>query len=200
MTNRTAGGWALIGFAIIAIFIFLIHPDRIDETPLIGPWSLNAITHSVALVYVPLLGLGFWALGEWLGLDRPLVRVALVFNLLAVVLMTLAPLVSGFITASAFADGEATGRLAVAFNRAFDRGYIGYSAIALLLNGVSLPRERWLWKALSWPIGLAPLAWLASGRFDPDPHAMLLLAVAQGGWFLVAGWALLAADRQSPAR
>lgn len=195
MTNRQAGGWALIGIAIATIVIFIIHPVQIDQTTLIGPWGLNTITHAFAIAYVPLIAVGVFALAEWLGLDRPLVRVALAFNLLAVVLMMLAPLVSGFITGDAYVTGADFGRLAVSFNRAFDRGYIGFTAIAMLFNGLALPAGHRLWKYLSVPAAIGPLLWLASGSFHPDPHAMLLLAIAQGGWFLAAGRALLAAER-----
>ncbi len=195
MTNRQAGGWALIGIAILTVLIFLIHPSRIDSELLLGLWGLNTITHALALALIPALGLGFVALAEWLGLERPLVRLALSFNLLALVLMTLAPLVSGFIVAEAFAAGDDLGRLAAAFNRAFDRGYVGFTAAAMLLNALALPRGHRLWKSLTLPAGLAPLLWLASGAFDPDTHAMLVLAVAQGAWFLAAGRALLGGDR-----
>ena len=195
MTNRRAGGYALIGIAIVTVLIFLIHPSRVDLQLVMGLWGLNSITHTFALAYIPVIALGFVALAEWLGLERPVVRLALSFNLLAVVLMTLAPLVSGFIVADAFAASEGAGRLAVSFNRAFDRGYIGFIAVAMMLNTLALPRGHRVWKWLALPAVLAPLGWLASGEFNPDPHAMLILAVLQGGWFVTAGRALLAADR-----
>lgn len=197
MTNSRAGGWALIGIAVATILIFMIHPTQVDGEGTFGPWGLNVMTHALALAFIPAIGLGFFALAEWLGLDRPLVRLALSFNLLALVLMTLAPLVSGFIVPDAYEGGKELGRLAVSFNRAFDRGYIGFTATAMLLNGLALPDGHRLWKWLSIPAGAAPLVWLASGEFHPDPHAMLLLAIVQGGWFVAAGRALIVADRNA---
>lgn len=197
MTNRRAGGWALIGIAIATILIFMIHPTTVDGEATVGPWGLNVMTHTLALAFIPAIGLGFFALAEWLGLDRPVVRLALSFNLLALVLMTLAPLVSGFIVPDAFEAGKEFGWLAGSFNRAFDRGYIGFTATAMLLNGLALLDGHRLWKWLSIPAGVGPLLWLASGEFHPDPHAMLLLAVVQGGWFVAAGRALIGADRNA---
>lgn len=197
MTNSRAGGWALIGIAIATVLIFMIHPTTAEGEATIGPWGLNVLTHTFALAFIPAIGLGFFALAEWLGLDRPLVRLALSFNLLALVLMTLAPLVSGFIVPDAYEAGKELGRLAVSFNRAFDRGYIGFTAAAMLLNGLALPDGHRLWKWLSIPAGVAPLVWLASGEFHPAPHAMLLLAIVQGGWFVAAGRALIVADRNA---
>lgn len=197
MTNSRAGGWALIGIAIATVLIFMIHPTTAEGEATIGPWGLNVLTHTFALAFIPAIGLGFFALAEWLGLDRPLVRLALSFNLLALVLMTLAPLVSGFIVPDAYEAGKELGRLAVSFNRAFDRGYIGFTAAAMLLNGLALPDGHRLWKWLSIPAGVAPLIWLASGEFHPTPHTMLLLAIVQGAWFAAAGRALIAADRES---
>lgn len=197
MTNSRAGGWALIGIAIATVLIFMIHPTTAEGEATIGPWGLNVLTHTFALAFIPAIGLGFFALAEWLGLDRPLVRLALSFNLLALVLMTLAPLVSGFIVPDAYEAGKELGRLAVSFNRAFDRGYIGFTAAAMLLNGLALPDGHRLWKWLSIPAGVAPLIWLASGEFYPTPHTMLLLAIVQGAWFAAAGRALIAADRES---
>lgn len=199
MTNSRFGGWALIGIAIATILIFMIHPTNVDAGASIGPWGLNVMTHSFALAFTPVIGLGFFALAEWLGLDRPLVRLALSFNLLALVLMTLAPLVSGFIVPDAYEASKELGRFAVSFNRAFARGYIGFTAAAMLLNGLALPAGYRLWKWLSLPAGAAPLVWLASGEFHPDPHAMLILAIVQGGWFVAAGRALLSADREASA-
>lgn len=197
MTNSRAGGWALIGIAIATILIFMIHPTTVKGEAMIGPWGLNVMTHTFALAFIPAIGLGFFALAEWLGLDRPLVRLALSFNLLALVLMTMAPLVSGFIVPDAYEAGTELGRLAVSFNRAFDRGYIGFTAAAMLLNGLALPDGHRLWKWLSIPAGAAPLVWLASGAFHPDPHAMLVLAIVQGTWFVAAGRALIVADRNA---
>lgn len=194
MTNRRFGGYALIGIALATTLIFIIHPSRVDRDLVLGLWGLNSITHTLALACIPAIAVGFVALAEWLGLDRPLVRLALAFNLLAVVLMTLAPLVSGFITADAFATSEEAGRLAVAFNRAFDRGYIGFTAVAMLLNTLALPHGHRVWKTLALPAAVAPLMWLGSGAFRPDTHAMLVLALLQGGWFVLAGRALIAAD------
>ena len=199
MTNSRVGGWTLIAIAIATVLIFMIHPTTVDAGASIGPWGRNVMTHAVALAFIPAIGLGFFALAEWLGLDRPMVRLALSFNLLALVLMTLAPLVSGFIVPDAFDAGKDFGRLAVSFNRAFDRGYIGVTAAAMLLNGLALPAGHRLWKWLSLPAGAAPLVWLASGEFHPDPHAMLILATIQGGWFVAAGRALIAADREASA-
>lgn len=197
MTNSRFGGWALIAIAIATILVFMIHPTNVDAGASIGPWGLNVMTHAFALIFIPAIGLGFFALAEWLGLDRPLVRLALSFNLLALVLMTLAPLVSGFIVPDAYDAGIELGRLAVSFNRAFDRGYIGFTAAAMLLNGLALPAGHRLWKWLSIPAGAAPLVWLASGEFHPDPHAMLVLAIVQGGWFVAAGRELIAADSEA---
>ena len=197
MTNSRAGGWALIGIAVATLLIFMIHPTQVDGEVTIGPWGLNVMTHTLALAFIPAIGLGFLALAEWLGLDRPLVRLALSFNFLALVLMTLAPLVSGFIVPDAYEGSEELGRLAVSFNRAFDRGYIGFTATAMLLNGLALPEGHRLWKWLSIPAGAAPLVWLASGEFHPDPHAMMLLAILQGGWFVAAGRTLIVADKNA---
>ena len=199
MTNSRVGGWTLISIAIATILIFMIHPTTVDAGASIGPWGRNVMTHAFALAFIPAIGLGLFALAEWLGLDRPLVRLALSFNLLALVLMTLAPLVSGFIVPEAFDASKDFGRLAVSFNRAVDRGYIGFTAAAMLLNGLALPAGHRLWKWLSLPAGAAPLVWLASGEFHPDPHAMLVLAIVQGGWFIAAGRALIAADREALA-
>ena len=195
MTNRQAGGYALIGIALATIGIFLIHPTHVDRELLLGLWGLNSITHAVALACIPVIALGFVALAEWLGLERPVVRLALAFNLLAMVLMTLAPLVSGFVVPDAFAASDAAGQLAVMVNRALDRGYVGFVAAAMLLNTLALPRGHMVWKWLALPAGLAPLAWLASGAFRPDTHAMLVLAIAQAGWLVLAGRALLVAER-----
>ena len=82
MTNSRVGGWTLIAIAIATVLIFMIHPTTVDAGASIGPWGRNVMTHAVALAFIPASGLGVFALGAWLGLDRPLVRQPSKSNLL----------------------------------------------------------------------------------------------------------------------
>lgn len=186
MDNRIWGGRALMTVAAATVFIFVIHPVKVDDH-FVGPFGLNTFTHAFALMFVPLIAVGTFAFAEWLGLDRPLVRLALAFNLLATVLMVVAPLVSGWVTGAGIELGPDFGRLSAAFNQAMARGYIAFGAAAMLLNGLATTRERPVLRWVGIVAGALPLAWLASGTFAPHVHAMLLLSILQGAWFVVAG-------------
>lgn len=193
--NLQAGGRALIALAMLSVLVFLIHPTHGDAAPLIGPWGVNAITHTLGVGSLPLMGLGFWALGEWLGLHRPVVRLALICALLAIGLTAMAGLTSGWITYPALQLGEAEGRLSVLINRACTRGTVGFTALAIMLSGHALPGPHAALRAWSLVLGLGSLAWLLSGAFAPGVHPMLVLSLAQLGWYVATGRLLLAAAK-----
>lgn len=198
VANRTAGGWALIAVGLINILVFMIHPVRGDTAPLIGPWGINAITHTLGVGLMPLLALGCWALAEWLGLDRPMVRLALCCNLLGVVLVCMAGLTSGWISPAAFDLGPEFGKLGVMSNRAWDRGYVAFIGLGMALNGLSLPAGRTVLRVFGAVTGLLTVGWVLSGAFDPRVHAMLILSLVQVIWFGAMGWVLLKADPDLP--
>lgn len=191
-TNRTVGAWSLIAVSLLSVVVFLIHPIAPDRAALIGPWGTNAITHTLGVGLLPLLLLGCWALGEWLGLDRPLVRLALCCNVLAVVLMAMAGLTSGWISPAGYELGHDFGKLAVAMNRACDRGYVAFTALGMIANGLALGRSRRSLRLYSLVVGVVPLAWVLSGRFDPQVHAMLVLTLGQLAWWVSVGQAMRA--------
>ena len=191
MINRLWGGRAMIAAGLLTLIVFSIHPTHVDRDPVLGLWGINDITHSLALGTVALLAYGFWSLAEWLGIDRPLVRLAAVFNIMAVMLIVIAALVSGWVTPAAILEGGSFGQLSVTLNRACDRGYVAFTAIAMLLNGLCLPHNYSKLRLVSWPAALIPLGWVVSGYFNPDVHAMMVLAVLQGGWFVVTGWMMM---------
>ncbi|WP_037499449.1 hypothetical protein [Sphingomonas jaspsi] len=195
MTNWIWGGRALIAIAIATIITFIVHPVRGGDH-MVGAFDANVLTHGFALMFVPLIAFGSYAFAESLGLDRPVVRLALTFNLLAVALMAIAPLISGWVTMAGFELSEEAGHLSALLNQAMDRGYVCYSAVAMLLYGFAIDRRRIGFRILSWVAGALPLAWLASGLFAPHVHAMLILAFLQGSWFIVAGRSLTQASAE----
>ncbi len=189
--NRTAGGWALIAVGLINVLVFTIHPVRGDTEPLIGPWGINAITHTLGVGLMPLLLLGCWALAEWLGLDRPMVRLALCCNLLGAVLVCMAGLTSGWVTPAAFELGPEFGNMGAKLNRAWDRGYVAFNGLGIALNGLALSRTHKVLGLLGACSGLLSVGWVLSGSFDPRVHAMLILSLIQVLWFGAMGWVLL---------
>jgi len=190
--NRKYGAWALIGLGLLNVLVFMIHPTRVGHAQLIGPWDVNDITHTFGVGGAPVLLFGFWALAEWLGLDRPVVRIGFAFGLLTVVLIASAGLTSGWITPAGLEIGPDFARLGLVINRAFDRGYVAFMALAMLCFGLAMPRSHRLLRLYSLAAGLLPLGWVLSGSFDPRVHAMLMLALLQVSWLIAAGRAMLA--------
>jgi hypothetical protein len=188
--NRKYGAWALIGASLLNVLIFMIHPTSGDHARL-GPWEINGVTHTLGVGGLPVLLFGFWALAEWLGLDRPVVRIGLICALLSVVLTAIAGLTSGWITPAAYDLGQELWKLAMAINRACDRGYVAFMALAMLFFGLGMPSCHRPLRLYTLAIGLLPLGWVMSGSFDPRIHAMLVLAVAQVIWLIAVGRAML---------
>lgn len=193
VANRTAAGWALIATGLLNVLIFALHPLGGDQSRLFGLWEINSVTHTLGVGLMPVLLMGFWGLAEWLGLERPVVRLALCCNLLAVVLVCLAGLTSGWITPVAYDLAESAWRMAMALNRACDRGYLALLGVGMILNGLALSAEHRGLRLYSLAIGLFPLLWLLSGTFKPVVHAMLALSLGQVAWWLAIGRLLLRA-------
>src|SRR5690349_12791139 len=101
MTNERVGASALIAGAILSILVFAFHPSHVVEQPLVGPFTLSQLVHGTALLGVPLMAYGLWQLGEWLGLDRPASRMAVVLSLLAAAATVNAAVISNFVTPAA---------------------------------------------------------------------------------------------------
>lgn len=211
MTNERAGPLALIAGAVLSILVFAFHPSHVVEQPVLGPFTLSQLVHATALIGVPLLAYGLWQLGEWLSLDRPAARMALVLSLLAAIATVNAAVISNFVTPAAAkmsmaghpaprpGGSPATQRMtmpplvsvAVATNRGFAQVHVAFLSLALLLFGLAVRSRNALLGWAGMAVGLGPILWQLSGQFAPSTHTMPLIIFPQALWMIAAGTIML---------
>lgn len=211
MTAHRISAASLIAGAVLVMLVFALHPSHIVTTAVVGPFSLSQLVHGTALVAAPLLLLGMWAMAEWLGLNRPGVRLGLVFAALAMMLTVNAAIISNFVTpaaarasmgamhhappvASAAPHGHPSPmaiaqmppllQLSVALNRGLAQVHVAFLSLALLLFGWALMARNRLLGGAGVLAGLYPVAWQLSGRFSPETTTMPWIVFPQGAWLI----------------
>jgi hypothetical protein len=215
---RTAAA-VLIAAPLLMVLGMAHHPsiqahepaEVVAQARAIGATAAAVHAVLIALMIATLLALVEFSL--WRGLARPKVRVALLGYALGVICMTVAALVSGFVTTNAArlnpgmtpADLQQSVTLmsfAALFNQAFARcGAILMSgAIAAwsleLLHGAALQR----WVALFGIVtGLGCVLVLLAGGLRLDVHGMQVVNLLQACWVVGAGTLLLRSRMDSPA-
>jgi hypothetical protein len=204
-----AGGWALIGSAIVTIAVMLVHPGHVDTVALLGPFGWSGIVHGFAIAWVPPFVFGAFSLSRFLGLDRPKPLLAFIAFALAGAMMLNAAVTSMFITPAAAAAAasaspgarEALAQMAhisVATNRGFAQVYVALTSFAILLWALAwLDRGNRPLAAAGVAVSLGLIGWQLGGKFEPGTHTMLIVAILQGGWLIAAASRTLPADASS---
>lgn len=219
MTNERAGPMAMIAGAILSILVFAFHPSYVVEQPVIGPFTLSQLVHGTALLGVPLMAYGLFQLGEWIGFDRTVSRMAVVLSFLAAIATVNAAVISNFVTPAAAKSslmghsapphdapvkaasaGHGTSprmtlpplvSVAVATNRGFAQVHVAFLSLALLLFGLAIRSRSALlgWSGVA--VGLLPILWQLSGQFSPSTHSMPLIIFPQSLWMIAVGTMML---------
>ena len=224
MTEVKYGAWAMIASAILTMLVFAFHPAHVAGQPLLGPFTLSQLVHGTALVAVPLMAFGLWQFGEWLGLDRAIVRLAVLLSFLAAATTINAAVISNFVTpVAARAAMPGHGRpavapaaahpqrsvheaarphvmpplvaMSVAMNRGFAQVHVAFLSIALLLFGLAIRSRS---AVLGWSgaaVGSFPILWQLSGQFAPSTHSMPIIVFPQSIWMIAAAVSMLRAAK-----
>lgn len=220
--NRKAGSWALIVGATAYSSLMAAHPTQ-GGGVIIGPLSLTAIVHGLALLMQPVLLYGFWQLARSIG-DKPLPLLGFCFYLLGAGAIIVAATVSGFVlpaiseaahTHGASMPGPGPANLetlreqlqaqaiySVWLNRTFASVHYSEVSLAILLWSIAWPSSRSLKvkvvRASGLLSGLAVVAWALSGTMTLEAqHGALLVTLVQMSWTVLAATAMLRAPTET---
>lgn len=208
-------GWILVVAPILATGFAMIHPS-LDTHELAGVLKeLNAGATFNGWVHGSLIGLymilvaGFCGFSRYLGLDRPLVVVALVAYVFGAFAMLGAAVVNGFalslfaqryagaqpdqfiaIKASINAMGSISGTWA-GIGAVASSAAIALWSVALLSPAVQ-SRAIGVFGLL---LGIATSVMLVTGTLILNVHGFLLLVISQAAWTIAVGFQLLRAAR-----
>ena len=194
LARPRAGAWAIVAGTIMSVALMFAHPTHLG-TMQIGPFDLNVVVHAVAVLAMPLLVFGAFALTVLIG--RPLAALAFVFFVFAALAIMSAAIMSGFVMTQLVQAAHTPGasQTGVPFqglaelthwqNQAYANVYTGLAAIAVLGWSIAwrgAPVQRWLGVV----VGGATLAWMATGTLTLNIHGMLAVTLLQAVWMLFA--------------
>jgi hypothetical protein len=170
---------------------------------------LGIIVHALAIATVPLTTFGFFALTRSIGFGNALATLAFFFYLFGAVAVMLAATMSGLVAprlieaqmAASAADQSmihALLRLEWYLNQSFAQIHVALFSVAIALWALGWPDRGILGAAIQiagLAIGIGVFAWLVSGSLMLDVHGMGAVVLAQGAWFVLAAFGLLARTR-----
>ncbi|HMC23713.1 MAG TPA: hypothetical protein VKL19_17790 [Thermoanaerobaculia bacterium] len=176
----SAAGISLGASALALLATMALHPTGHDV--LRGGGGKAAVSHSLALISVPLALYGFLILTRRLGGLALLAFITWAAGAMAVIN---AAVLSGFV-APAFIDDPTllhyTGRL----NQAFAGLYVMASSLAIVLWSVFILRQRisvWI-GALGIVVGVLTIGVVGSGHLRLNVHGFGVVAIAQAIWMI----------------
>lgn len=202
------GGILLIATSVLSIVFMAMHPtsgahdmqDFADRAA--KGFRGNGVVHGVLIALSFLLSVAMLMLGDLLGRDRLIVRLAGGATLVGTIGAVLAGLINGFIlpgTAAYFADDAADGfatvfRLCQVSNGTFARTcVIGWSVAAVLWGSAMIGRGGV--QRVAGPIGvlfgLTPLLMLMYGHLPMNIPGFGMFVVLHGVWGIAAGVSLV---------
>ena len=207
ITDSRASGYVLVICSVLSVVIMTHHPvvhsdnlkDFVHEIQ--SKNTVNSLVHGSLIVLMGLLFFGFTELASCLGLSNPWVRLGLISYGIALIAMTIAALLGGFILPRYLARYQTSPqedlemiRHVLAFEGVVHRvaarvGALSMSMAVLLWSFVLLPRSGTM-KAiaiLGILAGAFPVIGLASGHLSMDVQGAGLLVLAQTIWSVAIG-------------
>lgn len=211
MKRDTASGFLVIGGTLFTLLALMRHPTGLlsagDDFASVA--RLAVWVHAIAIAMSVVVFLGLFGLNRRLAATPDLATAALVSYGFAVVTVTVAAAVSGFVgTAVAeryLAADEATRQLLHQvfhyngmINQAFAKMSFVGSAVAIVLWSVAILRSGALGRAVGFVglvVGGATLVGVLIGPVHLGLHTVLLYYLGQGAWLVWIGVELIRTPR-----
>jgi hypothetical protein len=197
MNNRNSG-IALIVFTILLVCTMVLHPSGGSIEHLMEISNLIIITHSIAILSLPIGWLGFYGLTRKLGTDHFGSMLGLVIISFALIAVLLAAATNGlvlpiFLQHYTGSISAAIIQYSFSVNHAFDYIYTGAFCLAILSWSVSIVHTRKLAVWIGW-MGIALFCIIAaifiSGVAVNNVHGLRIFTTGIVSWILLVGGAL----------
>ncbi len=198
--EKNAGLSMIVG-SLLGVITMVLHPAGGDINHLIKISPVIISSHTIAIISVPFIILGFWGLSKRIGMDRTLSVLALITASLGLFAALIAAATNG-LTVPFFVDSLADSSqqktevaqvvLSYSFslNKAFDFIFIGAICEAFLMWSVLLIKHKifpkWI-AVLGIALGLGFLIMLISGFTLVDLHGFRLFMFGIMAWTLAIG-------------
>ena len=208
-------GWILIVGAILAVGFAMIHPQITAHqlTDVLKQMAAGALfngwVHGILMALYLLLVSGFVGFSRVIGIDKPLVSLAIVADAFGAVAMMSAAVINGF-ALGLFAERYAAIRPGQYISVAASINVLGSlsgswavvgavaTSTATLLWSAELVKLHNAWRMIGLAgivIGMATSVLLVAGLLILNVHGFLLLVMSQALWTVAVGTQMVRAER-----
>ena len=213
MKHSSIYGAALIAGSVGMVVTMMFHPtghDLLAQPDDIARRNemITVATHSLALVSIPILLLGFQGLSRRLGGDSPLVAAALIAYAFGAVAAMCAAIINGMVapvlTRQMLTADESARQLLHTIltsngllNQAFTKVFVVASSFAMISWSACILKGGRLAKSIGvigCVVGFAGLVGLLSGHLRLNVHGFGLLIFGQSVWTILVGVLLARSD------
>jgi hypothetical protein len=205
LSTEKMGGMALLIGALLTVFTAVLHPKGGSIQYLQTIAHRIAISHSLGLLAIPFLGLGFWVLTQRMGKGSFISLLSFSFAIMGLLAGMIAASINGlalplFIENYKDATEEITNiikpivRYTIALNKAFDYVFLATLTLAILFWSFSMLKLRLLsnWiGCVGIGLSLTIIVMFLTGYIFVNLHGFRLFLFLLVVWISLVGVALL---------
>lgn len=205
MSIEKSGGIALLTGSFLMLATMVLHPAGGNLQQLLRTTSVIVISHSLALVAIPFLAVGFWVLTKRMGVNHFLPLISFAMVLTGLLAGMIAAIINGlalpiYIQNYHGATAEVTTSIKpilrnnIALNQAFDFVFLGAVSLSILFWSIAILtlKKLPLWIGF-FGLGLSVTAigMLATGFVFVNLHGFRLFVFFNVVWISLIGIALI---------
>lgn len=205
MTIERSAGIALLIGALLMLSTMALHPQGGSMKHLIETSRIIVISHSLALLAIPLLGVGFWGLLKRMGVDQFLPLLSFAMMTTGLIAGMLAATINGlalpiFIQNVQHSTTDVVSSVKpilsnnIALNQAFDYVFLAAVSLSVLFWSIAILT---LEKLSSWIgylgliLSISALTMLISGFVFVNLHGFRLFIFSNVLWIILVGASLV---------
>ena len=205
MAIEKSAGFALLLGSLLMLSTMVLHPEGGNLQHLLKVARIVVISHSVALLAIPLLGIGFWGLTKRMGINHFLPLLSFAVMITGLLAGMMAATINGlalpiFIqnfqneTAEAATFIKPILRNNIALNQAFDYVFVSAVSLSILFWSIAIfaLKKLPLWIGyFGLLLSVTALAMLISGFEFVNLHGFRLFVLSNVVWISLVGIALI---------
>jgi hypothetical protein len=205
MAIEKSGGFALLTGSLLMLSTMVLHPEGGNLQQLLKVARIIVISHSMALLAVPLLGVGFWGLTKRMGVNHFLPLLSFAMMITGLLAGMMAATINGlalpiFIQNFQVATAETAISIKpilrnnMALNQAFDYVFLSAVSLSILFWSITILtlKNLPLWIGyFGLLLSLTAIALLISGFVFVNLHGFRLFVLSNVVWISLVGIALI---------
>jgi len=205
MSIEKSGGIALLTGSVLMLATMVFHPAGGNLHQLLRTASVIVISHSLALMAIPFLAVGFWGLTKRMGVNQFLPLIAFAMVLMGLLAGMIAAIINGlalpiYIHSYREATAEVIPTLKpilknnIALNQAFDFVFLGAVSLSIMFWSIAILTLKKLpiWMGyFGFVLSLTSIGMFVFGFLFVNLHGFRLFVFSNVVWISLIGVALI---------